>query len=205
MSQSQLIQRQPQLPGGDSGVSEACEDALTRRKQLCPRENFWGKDEENEDERVIHVERPGTSKEEWVAKTILRRGADILCHRCLDEDDRPVVISEPHEHVPRTIVIEQADGSPLIVELAILPKRQRHCDECGTVARGGPIADRTAEAFREILDEVCASAEVADYPPSALRKARSDALAAKGRGEKHDVTILRDFVRDVLDAQCSSS
>ncbi|AUV84686.1 hypothetical protein C2R22_24470 (plasmid) [Salinigranum rubrum] len=155
------------------------------------------------DRSVLHT---GTTKEEWVAMTILRRNATVLCPHCLANDDQSIEISDPNEHVPRIIIVESPHGTDIMVELAVLPKSHRACPRCGSVTFGGPLADRTFEAFKHILDEVVASAKIADYPPSKLRQARSDALAQKGRDDgPHDVTIMADFVRDLASNDDSDS
>lgn len=160
---------------GDNGVDPGDGDAL--------------------DKTVLHT---GTTKEEWVAMTILRRNATVLCPHCLAEDDCQVEISDPSEHVPRIVIVESPHGTDIMIELAVLPKSHRACPRCGSVTFGGPLADRTFEGFKRVLDEVVASAKIADYPPSKLRKARSDALSEKGRdGGPHDVNIMSQFIRDL--------
>lgn len=153
-------------------------------------------DDDPADRTVLHS---GTTKEEWVAMTILRRNATVLCPYCLAEDDGPQIeLSDPSEHVPRIIIVESPHGADIMVELAIMPKRHRVCPRCGAETFGGPLADRSFEDFKRVLDEVVASAKIAEYPPSKLRKARSDALADKGRdGGPHDVTIMSQFIHDL--------
>lgn len=165
------------------------------------RDNWYGDTSTSEaepamaDASVLHT---GTTKEEWVAMTILRRNATVLCPYCLAEEGGPEVeLSNPTEHVPRVIIVESPHGPDIMVELAIMPKRHRVCPRCGAETFGGPLARRSFEEFRTILDEVVASAKIAEYPPSQLRKARSDALAAKGRGDDHDVEIMSQFIRQL--------
>lgn len=190
MSQAQLLDERELQPEAESGPGS-----------LGARHNFWGENGPDETETesevpVGHDEKPGTSKDEFIAKTILREDADILCPDCLEDRDTPVVISEPRHHVPRTVVIPNPDGKNQILELAVLPKQRRHCPDCGGIFFGGIIADRPTAEFRALIDEVAAS--ISEFPPSKLRQARSNALAAKGRGRMHDVTIMRRFVRDLL-------
>lgn len=170
-----------------------------------PRSDWWGEsgpDDVDEDARlsIEQIEKRGTPKPKWVAKTILRRNATVLCPHCLHDRDQAVAISEPTEHVPRTLVIERDGGKNVIVELAVVPKAHRWCGECGSVSFGGPLADRTVDEFREVLDEVLASASLTDFAPSTVEQARSDALASKGREDgPHDVAIMESFVSDLLE------
>lgn len=177
------------------------------------RDNWWGNNSTGSDTEVDveestvedeqrdvrewgmhHRFSEAVTKEEYVAKSILRHGADVLCPRCLHVDDRAVVISDPEHYVPRVVQWPIGDGELMSVELAVLPDRRRHCESCGYVTFGGPLADRTTAEFRDVLDSV---GDAVDVPPDTFEKARSDALADKGRG-KHDVTIMQRFVRQLL-------
>jgi len=147
------------------------------------------------------VEKRGTSKALWIAKTVLRREATVLCPHCLEQHDRAIPLSEPDEYVPREVVIPRKGGKDIIVELAVLPKAHRYCEDCGSVSFGGPLADRGFEEFRAVLEELCESAKFVDFPESRLQKELSDSLAKKGREEgPHDVTIVRSFVENLLNA-----
>ncbi len=164
------------------------------------RDNHLGADVD-EDKRlsVEQIEKRATPKALWIAKTVLRREATVLCPHCLDVDEKAVPISEPTEYVPREIVIPREGGKNITVELAVLPKAHRYCERCGTVSFGGPLADREFEEFRAVLEELCQSAKFADFPENRLKKEMSDALAAKGREDgPHDVTIVRGFVDSLL-------
>lgn len=168
------------------------------------RDDHWGTDLAVDDDAattLTKIERAKTPKELWIAKTVLRREATVLCPHCLEERDDAVPLSEPEEHVPREIVIPREAGKNIVVELAVLPKAHRYCEDCGSVSFGGPLADRTFEEFRNVLDELVESAKFTNYPESRLMKERSDALAAKGREDgAHDVTIVREFVGNLATA-----
>jgi len=145
------------------------------------------------------VKKRATPKPLWIAKTVLRREATVLCPHCLEQQDRATPLSEPDEHVPREIVIPREGGKDIIVELAVLPKAHRHCEACGSVSFGGPLADREFEEFKAILDELANSAKFVDYPEARLQKHRSDALAKKGRDDgPHDVQIVESFVGELI-------
>ncbi|WP_373189967.1 hypothetical protein [Halolamina sp.] len=166
------------------------------------RDNHLGADVD-EDKRlsVEQIEKRATPKALWIAKTVLRREATVLCPHCLDVDDEAVPISEPCEYVPREIVIPREGGKNICVELAVLPKAHRYCERCGTVSFGGPLADREFEEFRAVLEELCDSTRFVNYPATRLENELSDALAKKGREEgPHDVTIVRSFVDNLLTA-----
>lgn len=145
---------------------------------------------------LYHDFKIGTARDEWIAKTILRKGADHLCPDCLDDEVRRV-LSEPHIYSPRVVSFEIEDSEQVQhVELAVLPNARRHCEHCGLVTMGGIIADRPADEFKSVVDEVVESIDIYGVD---VEKARSDALAAKGRGFKHDVTIMRDFIATLLE------
>jgi hypothetical protein len=164
-------------------------------------DDHWGDDADEIPVDLNRIERAKTPKELWIAKTVLRREATVLCPHCLEEREDAVPLSEPEEHVPREIVIPREGGKDIVVELAVLPKAHRYCEDCGSVSFGGPLADRTFEEFRDVLDELVESAKFTDYPESRLMKERSDALAAKGREDgPHDVTIVREFVANLATA-----
>ncbi len=167
------------------------------------RDDHWGADLSDGDEpaaTLTQIERAKTPKELWIAKTVLRREATVLCPHCLQEDEA-APLSKPEEHVPREIVIPREGGKNIIVELAVLPKAHRYCERCGSVSFGGPLAERDFEEFRTVLDELVESAKFVDYPEARLRKERSDALAAKGREDgPRDVTIIREFVANLQTA-----
>lgn len=184
--------------------AEILQESATAGDSRSPyrRDNHIG-DDVDEDARlsVEQIEKRATPKALWIAKTVLRREATVLCPHCLDVDDEPVPISDPCEHVPREIVIPREGGKNICVELAVIPKAHRYCERCGTVSFGGPLADRGFEEFRAVLDELCESARFVNYPENRLEKERSDALAAKGREEgPHDVTIVREFVANLTSA-----
>ncbi len=164
-------------------------------------DDHWGADVDDDVEDLARIERAKTPKELWIAKTVLRREATVLCPHCLENHGEAVPLSEPEEHVPREIVIPREGGKNIIVELAVLPKAHRYCEACGSVSFGGPLADRDFEEFRAILDELVESAKFVNYPESRLMNERSDALAAKGREDgPHDVTIVREFVANLVSA-----
>jgi hypothetical protein len=176
-----------------SSSSESDANKLSRQERQDRRDDDHGAGVEW---GIHHEFKLGTARDEWIAKSILRKGADHLCPECLDDEVRHV-LSEPHIHSPRVVTFEVGEGSDRVrhVELAVLPNARRHCEHCGLVTMGGIIADRPAEEFREVLDEVV---ESIDAVGKDVRQARSDALAAKGRGRKHDVTIMREFIREIL-------
>ncbi len=164
-------------------------------------DDHWGEGVDDTPEDLSRIERAKTPKELWIAKTVLRREATVLCPHCLEEQDEAVPLSDPEEHVPREVVIPREGGKNIIVELAVLPKAHRYCERCGSVSFGGPLADRGFEEFRAVLDELVESAKFVDYPESRLMKERSDALASKGREDgPHDVTIVREFVGNLQTA-----
>jgi len=164
-------------------------------------DDWFGDSEVNSRLSVAELEKRATPKTLWIAKTVLRREATVLCPHCLDQHDRATPLSDPDEHVPREIVIPRDGGKNIVVELAVLPKAHRYCEECGSVSFGGPLADREFEAFRQILDELTNSAKFVDYPAAQLQKARSDALAAKGREDgPHDVQIVESFIEQLASA-----
>jgi len=168
------------------------------------RDDHWGADLSDGDDAaatLTQIERAKTPKELWIAKTVLRREATVLCPHCLEEEDKAVPLSDPEEYVPREVVIPRDGGKNIVVELAVLPKAHRYCERCGSVSFGGPLADRGFEEFRAVLDELVESAKFVDYPENRLLKERSDALAAKGREDgPHDVTIVREFVGNLQTA-----
>ncbi len=146
MSQ-QVIQRQRGLHvHEEADFLEASPHADQDSPSPYRRDEHFGADVD-EDKRlsVEQIEKRATPKALWIAKTVLRREATVLCPHCLDVDDAAVQISEPTEYVPREIVIPREGGKNIIVELAVLPKAHRHCDRCGTVSFGGPLADREFE------------------------------------------------------------
>jgi len=200
MSQ-QVTQRQRELHvHQETPVLQASDHATEESPSPYRHDNHFGaKTDVDPTISASQVEKRSTPKALWIAKTVLRREATVLCPHCLDVDDEAVPISEPTEYVPREIVIPREGGKNIIVELAVLPKAHRYCERCGTVSFGGPLADREFEKFRAVLEELCESAKFVDYPENRLQKELSDALAKKGREEgPHDVTIVRSFVDNLL-------
>jgi len=164
-------------------------------------DDWFGDPEADSEFSVAEIEKRATPKTLWIAKTVLRREATVLCPHCLEQHDTATALSDPDEHVPREIVIPRDGGKNIVVELAVLPKGHRYCEECGSVSFGGPLADRGFAAFKEILDELATSTQFVDYPEAQLQKARSDALAAKGRDDgPHDVQIVESFVEKLTTA-----
>lgn len=160
-------------------------------QQPC-RQNFWGEDDDTDESTPTgHVELPGTSREEFVAHAILRHGADMLCPECLYEHDRTTVISDPQEYVPKEV--EASWGT---VELHVLRHRRRVCphEDCGYMSFGGVLADRDADAFLELVEEVLQSV---DLPPSQHEKLFNDARARKLDGRFHDDENMKRLVRDL--------
>lgn len=197
MPELQQRQRDLQVQTDERGVPTSASAGDTSPYRRDP---WWGRGDDVELD-LETLEKRGTPKALHVAKTVLRREATVLCPHCLHDRDRAVEISDPQEHVPRTVVLERDGGKNVVVELAVLPKAHRWCPDCGSISFGGPLADRTQEEFKAIIDEVTGSVEFTDFPASRLEKARSDALAKKGREEgPHDVRIMREFVEELLEA-----
>lgn len=196
-----VTQHQRELQVHEGDTLEA--SPLAGEKSTSPyrRDDHWGSNADSPQLDLAEIEKRGTPKAMWVAKTVLRREATVLCPHCLHHNDVANPISDPEEYVPREVVIERDGGKNIVLELAVLPKAHRYCEECGSVSFGGPLADRDLEEFRAILDELCDSARFVDYPESRLKKERSDALAAKGRESgPHDVRIVTEFVDNLLEA-----
>ncbi len=164
-------------------------------------DDWFGDPEPNPERSLNESKKRATPKSLWIAKTVLRREATVLCPHCLEQRGSAIPLSDPEEHVPREVVIPREGGKNIVVELAVLPKAHRSCEECGSVSFGGPLADREFNAFKDVLDELANSAKFVDYPENRLQKARSDALAAKGReGGPHDVQIVESFVEELTSA-----
>lgn len=155
------------------------------------RENFWGQDTDEQSPTTGHAELPGTSREAFVAHAILRHGADMLCPECLYEHDRTTTISDPQEYVPKEV--ETSWGT---VELHVLRHRRRVCphEDCGYMSFGGVLADREADEFLELVEEVLQSV---DLPPSRHEKLFNDARARKLDGRFHDSENMKRLVREL--------
>ena len=169
------------------------ESALAKAnlRSLGSRDNWWG-DDDHAVTPTGHAECSGTSSEEYKAYNILRANADLLCPECMVERNRAVTLSDPSEYIPKEV--ETSFGT---VELHVLRHRRRVCPagDCGYVSFGGVLADRPAEEFMDLVNEVLSAL---DMPASRRRKLRSDAKARKHRGNKHDQEIMTKFVDELL-------
>jgi len=166
------------------------------------RDNHLGVDDDEDTESPTEpIAKRATPKALWIAKTIMRREATVLCHTVSTRTTK----RSPSRSRPSTSLASWSSharaGKTIVVELAVLPMAHRYCERCGTMSVGGPLADRAFDELRELLEELCASARFVDYPENRLRKELSDALAKKGREDgPHDVTIVKGFVDNLLTA-----
>jgi len=212
---------------------------------LGSRKNFFETDEEDyadESEETLNGPRPqdvdrdwgvrhtfhhGTTKAEYVAHSLLKQSATVLCPVTLhappnrgkeplfnflfgDADElehdpdalhterEAVELSDPELHVPKEFPDGFAPDESVQYRL-----RRRYNDEYGYVSFGGKIANRPTDEFMEIVDSVL------DYlvgrDDTALDRETADgiregALHCKLDGEMDDVEIMEEVVvGDVLE------
>ncbi|WP_135823072.1 hypothetical protein [Halostella litorea] len=149
-----------------------------------------------------HDELAGTTRAEYVAHTILKRGADLLDPISLNEDAAPadlhdegerVPVSEPSEYVPK-----RHDGSTFAAQdYNAHDKRWRVSEKYGYLVRGPIIADRPTDEF---LDHVRGALDAAEAwcdrtLPQRERTAIVDRAERMKVGGAHDVTAMAEVVR----------
>lgn len=162
------------------------------------RDNYWGTDDTAGELPSGHTEHTGTSRSEWVAKSILKHGADFICpiamHEDADDDlaihDRngPVEVSEPE-----FFAVEDDDQQT--TSYGLYPRRvnERH----GYLS-SGMIDNRTEDEFlgliRDVADVWVARDEIGfGQQETVVEQARR----MKTRGSLSDVRILTKLVQAV--------
>jgi len=168
----------------------------------------------------------GTTKAEYVAHSLLKQSATILCpvtlhappdrgkeplfeflfgdgDSDLDHDPdalhterKPVVLSDPELHVPKSF----PDGfAP--EESGQYRFRRRYNEEYGYVTFGGKIANRPTDEFMEVVDNLLDWLVGQDDNPIDRETAdgiRDGAYHLKIDGQKDDVDIMEEVIEDVL-------
>lgn len=206
-------------PRGDASAS--AETPYPRYNYFESEEEEYDPDREPDDPSTHRHEDNadvGTSKNEWMAKSVLRdetrhldpvqlyhepdRGLEplfawlfddeIIAHdpKAMHHEQRAVELSDP-EHYPPT-----GEGSQLVrakmERKAPSTKRWRVNEETGTLAFGGVLEDVTLQELYEIADELLTASDY--YVSEKLRAKLLNVVVTMKRSGKHgDIRILAEM------------
>ena len=149
-----------------------------------------------------HDELSGTTRAEYVAHKILKRGAELLDPVSLNdppeewdfhEPEERVPVSEPQEYVPK-----RHDGDAAAEQdYNVHDKRWRVSEEYGYLVGGPVIADRPKQDFLEHVRGTLAAAEV--WCDRSLPEEEWSAIVELAermkQGGAHDVDTMAEVVR----------
>lgn len=170
-------------------------------------EDWWYESESNSEsdeddaDRHGHAELSGTSRAEYVAHNILKRGATLLDPISINEEPTDADLHEPGERVPVTdpceYVPKRHEGEYASTDYGAYSKRWRVSEKYGYLCRGPVIADRPSEDLLAIVELVLDLAASIGRPvPDQEREAiRDRAERMKRDSGAHDVTIMAEVVR----------